>query len=82
MISNSITALSSITFDQFAMLVQEHQYLIALLSPLLTGEMTIHVFGILNGSGDISLLPTLIALAAMVLFDVYSIRRRENTETK
>lgn len=62
--------LSNITFDELIFFIQEYQYLISVLTPLLIGEISIHVFGILNGSGDISLLPFIISLISTIVFDV------------
>ena len=68
MISNFI-AMSGTSFENLILFINEHQYLIAVLTPLLTGEVSIHIFGILSGSGDISLLTTVIAVASIIVFD-------------
>ena len=62
--------LSNLTFDELIFFVQEYQYLISILTPLLIGEISIHIFGVLNGSGDISLLPFIISVISTVVFDV------------
>ena len=70
MISDLITGFSSISFDGFVVLFQEHQLLISVLLPFFAGELSIHLFGILNGSGDISLMPAIIAVISVLFFDV------------
>ncbi len=71
MISDVITtAFSTISFDGLVVLFHEHQFLISVLLPFFAGELSIHLFGILNGSGDISLAPALIAVASVLFFDV------------
>lgn len=67
---SDIIALSTLTFDEMIFFFQEHQYLISVLTPLVTGEISIHIFGILNGSGDISLLPSIVTLVSMLVFDM------------
>ena len=69
MLSEILAIPSAVTFDQFVVLVQEYQYIIAILTPLVTGEFSIHVFGILNGSGDLSFVPTVLAMVGIVVFD-------------
>lgn len=64
-----IFSLSGVTFESLVSLVQEHQYAISILTPLLTGEIILHVFGILNGSGDISLFPFAISIVSIIVFD-------------
>ena len=49
--------------------MQKYQYIISILTPLLTGEISLHIFGILNGSGDISLLPFGISVVSILVFD-------------
>lgn len=70
MISNLITGLSNISFEGFVVLLQEHQFIISVLLPFLAGEFTVHLLGILNGSGDISLVPAFIAAASILFFDI------------
>ena len=70
MISNLITGLSNISFEGFVVLLQEHQFLISVLLPFFAGEFTVHLLGILNGSGDISLVPAFIAAASILFFDI------------
>ena len=69
MVSDIVAIFSGVSFEDLILLVQEHQYIIAVLTPLLMGEISIHVFGILNGSGDISLVPTMIAFVGIIVFD-------------
>ena len=69
MISDFITGFSSLSFDGLVVLFQEHQFLISVLLPFFAGELSIHLFGILNGSGDISLMPVVIAVISVILFD-------------
>lgn len=51
-------------------LAQGHQYLLASLSAILVGEITIHTLGALYGSGNASFSLAVIAFASMVVFDV------------
>ena len=70
MISDLFTGFSDISFDGFVLLLQEHQLLVSVLVPFFAGEFSVHLFGILNGSGDISLLPAVIATISIIFFDV------------
>ena len=85
MLGEGISVLSNVSFDDFVFLMQEHQYLVSVLVPFFTGEFSVHIFGMLYGSGDISLLPAVIAAVSMVVFDtiIYSVvqilKRRNST---
>ena len=71
MISDVITTVfSAMSFDGLVALFQEHQLFISVLLPFFAGELSIHLFGILNGSGDISLVPVMIAVTSVLFFDV------------
>ena len=63
-----IFSLTKIT-EETILFIQQHQYLIAALTPFLVGELTLHGFGILNGSGDVSIMPFLISLGSVIIFD-------------
>lgn len=74
---DSIILLSGVTFEEAIVVIQQYQYLGAILTPLFFGELSFHIFGILNGSGDISLIPFVISLVSVVVFDtvLYSVMR-------
>ena len=77
MISELLTEFSTVSFEGLVTLLQEHQMLVSVLVPFFAGELSIHLFGILYGSGDISLMPAIIAMVSILFFDVviYSVVR-------
>ena len=58
------------SFENLTLLVQEYQYGVVLLAPLFIGEIALFFFGILFGSGSMSLLAVLLGLGVVVLYDV------------
>ena len=70
MIDDMIGGFLDTSFDGLIMLLQEHQLIASTLTPFFAGEYSIHLFGILNGSGDISLTPAIIATGSIIFFDI------------
>ena len=70
MIDDMIGGLLDTSFDGLIMLLQEHQLIASTFTPFFAGEYSIHLFGILNGSGDITLMPTIIATGSIIFFDI------------
>ncbi len=56
-------------FNEFIIFVEEHQYLIAVLTPILTGEVGIYFISVLFGSGDTSLFAVLLMFLSVVFYD-------------
>ncbi|MCY4577206.1 MAG: hypothetical protein OXB96_02110 [Candidatus Kaiserbacteria bacterium] len=69
MLVDIITGFFTVSFDGFIALFHEHQILTSALIPFFAGEYSIHLFGMLYGSGAISLMPTVIAAGSILLFD-------------
>ena len=56
--------------ENLALLIQEHLYLISALTPIVGGEVGLHMVGAVSGSNGIIAVPFLIAVASVVTFDV------------
>ena len=61
--------LSTESLEHLIALIAEHQYLIAIITPLTVGEINMHAFGILYGSGEISVYPFFVGVAAIIAFE-------------
>ena len=65
------TLFSSFTsFETFIILVQDYQYLIAVFTPIFVGELGIYLFGMLFGSGDITILPVVALFLSIITYDI------------
>ncbi len=68
--SDLITKFSNTSFEGFVTLLQEHELLASILIQFFGGDLAIHTFGVLNGSGNISIAPIVIAMAVILFFDI------------
>ena len=57
-------------FEKFIVLLREHELLASVLIQFFGGDVAIHMFGVLNGSGEISIMPIVIALVVIFFFDI------------
>ena len=70
MTSDLIARFSNTSFEGFIVLLQEHELIASILIQFFGGDIAIHMFGVLNGSGDISFTPIVIALVVILFFDI------------
>lgn len=57
-------------FEGFIVVLQEHEVLAPIVVQFFGGDFAIHMFGVLYGSGDISIMPIVIAIAVIFFFDI------------
>ena len=84
MISDLLVRFSNTSFEGFLAVVQEHELLASIVIQFFGGDVAIHMFGVLYGSGDISIVPIVVALAVIFLFDVIvycTVRVVKNSES-
>lgn len=70
MIGDVLAQISNTSFEGFIALLQEHELLASVLIQFFGGDLAIHMFGVLYGSGEISILPIVIALSVIFVFDI------------
>ena len=70
MMEEILARFTNAPFEGFITLLQEHEVLASILIQFFGGDLAIHMFGVLNGSGDISFTPIVIALAVIFFFDI------------
>lgn len=69
MVNETITSLIAVLKD-LTPLVYEHLYIIAALTPILGGEVGMHVVGIVSGTKGIIAAPFFISIVSVIVFDM------------
>lgn len=61
--------------EQVTATIAQYQYLIAVTTPLTIGEVTLHAFGVLYGSGKTTIYPFLVGVISIITFEtaVYAV---------
>ena len=72
MIGDVLTQISAASVEGFIALLQEHPLLTPVLMQFFGGDVAIHMFGVLYGSGDISAISIVTALTIMLFFDTFT----------
>ena len=61
--------LSLLTFQDISSFIQQYQYFVAVLTPLVFGEVAIYLFGVFIGAGDASPLAVFVAFVSIIFYE-------------